>query len=440
MARSGIPEDNLVVDLIQRQGTAPIRRAAADDQLYRYIDGRWDQGGDDEAQRRMDFMFDAYPASKLRSVRYLLHGIEPDFPDFPPEDTKYLINVANGVVNVAAHPTPSLEKHSPDYFFRYMIPHDYDATATCPNIDAAIEKMFPDPDMVSLIHEIIGYCLLPGVNMKKAILFHSRAPHTGKSSLLNLIGALVGHANEATVSLQDLDEHKFARASLQGKLINRSGDLGAYAPKTSANFKSLVGGDPVLAEHKGQRQFALYNTAKLLFAGNSFAGTFEAGAAYTDRWLVVPFEVAHEPDPDFLVKVTTPEELQGLLAHAVRGAARLVARHHFPAPVHVELAMRQLQMETDSVARYVEESLSHDENGVLAGAKTYLDYKEWAKDGGMRPVGRPKFYERIGDMPGASIFEAKGRVKMIRGYTLQFPTESQEQAALRLARRFRDNA
>lgn len=433
------PEDNLVLTMIQELGQARIRRGIADDQLYRYHGGVWDSKGEDEVQRRMDLTFSEYPASKLRNVRYLLHGIEPDFPEFPADHAKYMVNVRNGVVNLTTHPNPSLEKHEPDHFFRYMIPHEYDPLASCPHIDAALATMFPDPEMVSLIHEVLGYCLLPGVNMKKAILFHSRAPHTGKSSLLNLIGALVGHENEATVSLQDLDDHRFARASLQGKLINRSGDLGAYAPKTSANFKSLVGGDPVLAEHKGQRQFALHNTAKLLFAGNSFAGTFEAGAAYTDRWLVIPFVVAHSPDPDFISKVTTEAELQGLLKHAVHGAARLIARHHFPKPVHVELAERQLQMETDSVARYVGESLTNDVDGVLSAAATYEDYKMWAKDGGMRPVGRPKFYERVGDMPGGEVLEGKGRVKMIRGFSLAFPTESQEAQALRLAERFRKN-
>ena len=278
--------------------------------------------------------------------------------------------------------------------------------------------------MVALIHEIFGYCLLPGFSLKKAILLYSRHPHTGKSSLLNLLGALVGHENEATVSLQDLDDHKFARASLQDKLINRSGDLGAYAPRTSANFKSLVGGDPVLAEHKGQRQFSLINTAKLLFAGNSFAGTHESGAAYTSRWLVVPFTVVHEPNPDFLRAVTTTSELQGLLRHAIEGAARLVANNKFTRPLDVEQAEHLLQIETDSVARYMQEVLTVDPAGSLAGAQTYADYERWAKDGGMRPVGRPNFYSRLGDMPGVEIKEGRGRAKILSGLKIMFPTST----------------
>jgi putative DNA primase/helicase len=396
-----------------------------DEQLYRYNGKCWDRRGDDEAQRRMYELFDTdFSAATLRNVRYLLRGIEPEMPAVPPESTKYLINAANGTVDLAAHPHPALRPHNSKDSFQYVLEHDYDPNATCPNIDAALATMFPDPDMVDLIHEIFGYCLLPGLNLKKAILFYSRAPHTGKSSLLNLLGALVGHENEATVSLQDLDDHRFARASLQGKLVNRSGDLGAYAPKTSTVFKSIVGGDPVLAEHKGQQTFPLYNTAKLLFAGNSFAGTHESGEAYTQRWLVIPFTVEHQSNPDFLAKVTTPSELRGLLAHAVRGAARLAARKDFLKPAAVSLAEQSLQLDTDNVRRYVDETMTvtGQEQDKLSGPATYDNYRAWVKDGGMREVSRNNFYTRIGDMPGVKVETGHSRKRWITGVTMAFPS------------------
>lgn len=422
---TAIPADTLLLDLVQMQPPAPIRRGIADSQLYRYHDGVWDTKGRDEIQKRLLEMYpDGFEAGKIRAVRYLMEGIEPTMPSLPPDEAKYLVNVLNGVVDVTAHPKPALLDHDPDYLFRYQIPHAYDPTASCPTIDAALEYMFPDPEMVALIHEIFGYCLLPGFSLKKAILLYSRQPHTGKSSLLNLLGAMIGHENEATVSLQDLDDHKFARASLQDKLVNRSGDLGAYAPRTSANFKSLVGGDPVLAEHKGQQQFSLINTAKLLFAGNSFAGTHESGAAYSSRWLVVPFTVAHKPNPDFLRAVTTPSELRGLLRHAINGAVRLVTNNDFTKPFDVQQAEHLLQIETDSVARYMEECLTVDAASELAGAQTYSDYERWAKDGGMRPVGRPNFYSRLNDMPGVEVAEGRGRKKILKGLKIMFPTSS----------------
>lgn len=419
----GIPADTLLVGFVQRQPPAPLRRGVADNQLYRYGDGLWEPKGDDEIQKRlMDMHPDGFEAAKVRNVRYLMRSIDPTMPNQPADHSKYLVNVKNGAVDITAHPHPTLVPHDPEFLFRYKVPHVYDPTATCPAIDAALATMFPDPEMVTLVHEIFGYCLLPGFSLKKAILLYSRQPGTGKSSLLNILGALIGHENEATVSLQDLDDHKFARASLQDKLINRSGDLGAYAPRTSSNFKSLVGGDPVLAEHKGQRQFSLVNTAKLLFAGNSFAGTHEGGAAYSSRWLVVPFTVAHEPNPDFLRAVTTPSELQGLLRHAIEGAARLVANHTFTRPAAVEEAEYMLRVETDSVARYVQECLDADPAGMMPGARTYSDYEAWVKDAGMKPVGRPNFYLRISDVPGASIREGRGRRKEIHGLKLVSPT------------------
>lgn len=414
-----LPADTTLLNVVQSQPPAPIRRGVADSQLYRYNGGVWDKRGDDEVQARLLDMFPyGFEAAKIRNVRYLMRGIEPTMPSTPPEQSKYLVNCTNGVVDIRGQ-RPSLAQHDPDYLFRYMIPHDYDPNASCPTIDAALTHMFPDPDMVTLIHEVFGYCLLPGFSLKKAILLYSREPHTGKSSLLNLLGALVGHENEATVSLQDLDDHKFARASLQDKLLNRSGDLGAYAPRSSSNFKSLVGGDPVLAEHKGQQQFSLINTAKMFFAGNSFAGTHEGGAAYSERWLVIPFTVAHETNPDFLRAVTTPAELRGLFKHAIEGAARLVSTSTFTHPVQVAEAEYLLQIETDSVARFVQECLDYEKGSSINAPRCYDDYVDWAKGGGMKPVARNKFYGRLNDLPGVDV--VLGRTKTINGLKAVFP-------------------
>lgn len=415
--------DSQALRAVQAIGTAPIL-VGGDGQLYSYHDGVWLADGNTEAQRRMAEALgsDDWSASQLRSVRYLLQSSDDKLPEAP-SAARHLINCANGVVDVSAKPNPTLGPHDPELYFRYKLPHDYNPKARCPKLDAAIEHMFPDPDMQALMHEVWGYCLLPQFNLKKAVLFYSHEPNTGKSTLLNLTGELVGRDNESTVSLQDLDDHRFARASLVGKLLNRSGDLGSYAPRSSSHFKSLVGGDPVLAEHKGQRQFNLHNTAKMLFAGNSFAGTNEGGAAYTSRWLVLPFTETFKPNPHFAAEVTTKEELEGMLAHAVRGAARLVENRKFTETIQSAQAEDALRVETDSVMRYVQESLSADPSGELDGRSTYRDYEEWAKEAGLRPVGRPNFYTRIADLPGVYVREGrygptKARGKRIEGLSL----------------------
>lgn len=441
MASNDKPSDAEVLRLVQGLPPAPILRGL-DEQLYRYNGKAWDRRADDEIQRRLGFLYGTdFSAALARNVRYLMRGIEPLMPAQPPSESKYLINAANGTIDITAHPRPVLREHRPEDAFQYVLEHDYDPLATCPNIDASLAKMFPDQEMVDLIHEIFGYCLLPGFNLKKAILLYSRAPHTGKSTLLNLLGALVGHDNEATVSLQDLDDHRFARASLQGKLVNRSGDLGAYAPRTSTVFKSIVGGDPVLAEHKGQQTFALYNTAKLLFAGNSFAGTHESGEAYTQRWLVIPFTVEHESNPDFLASVSTPAELRGLLNHAVKGAARLAARRQFLEPAAVSLAVASLQLETDSVRRFVDETLTIVPEGDhrLAGGGLYDTYKTWATESGLRPVGRPQFYTRLGDMPGLSVVEGHSRKRFVVGATMAFPSAEPSAVVARWKEKAKDD-
>lgn len=405
----------------------PIRRSKEDGRLYTYDpdSGTWQWEDGTGIQERISILTgDDFSASKKRAVVNLAAHMRPTM-EASGAATRGLINVKNGVVNLTTHPDPTLEPFSPAHFFRYSIPHNYNPAATCPNIDAALADMF-DPDMVDLFHEIIGYVLLPGLNLKKAIHFYSRETGTSKSTWLNVIGAVVGRENTTGISLQDLDDHRFHRASLQGKLLNSAGEIGSAAPKSSAVFKALVGGDPVPAEHKGDRMFMLQNTATMLFAGNMFANTHEQGDAYTSRWMIVPFTKQYRVDPNFYKTVSTPDELEGLLAHAVRGAARLLSRGGFPNPLpyQVELAASKMCLDLDSVARFAEECLVIAGDGELDGAATYNTYRSWAEDAGLRSVGRPQFYLRMADRPGVKVVEGRARMKKIIGATVAFPVVS----------------
>src|SRR3546814_16862113 len=55
-------------------------------------------------------------------------------------------------------------------------------------------------------------------------------------------------------------------------------------------FRSLVTGDSMTAEHKGQAPFTFTPFATLLFSANAVPPSDDRSGAYTRRWAVLPFK------------------------------------------------------------------------------------------------------------------------------------------------------
>src|SRR5208337_5133071 len=90
----------------------------------------------------------------------------------------------------------------------------------------------------------------------------------GKSTLINLIKALIGLKNVSSRGLQELEMNRFAKADLYGKLANLYADLPDTALRSVGIFKMLTGGDPITAERKFQNPFKFISGAKLIFSCN----------------------------------------------------------------------------------------------------------------------------------------------------------------------------
>ena len=112
----------------------------------------------------------------------------------------------------------------------------------------------------------------------------------GKSVFIKLIESFVGRQNTSHVTLQDLDNDRFSSADLYGKSVNVFADLKATKLSSTGNFKTLVSGDSVRAQHKYGQPFSFRNHAKLVFSANRIPDSDDTSHAYYKRWLILPFE------------------------------------------------------------------------------------------------------------------------------------------------------
>jgi putative DNA primase/helicase len=220
----------------------------------------------------------------------------------------------------------------------------------------------------------------------------------GKSVLLNIVRALLGDDNVATVSLQVLAENRFAAAQLDGKLANICGDLDARAVRSSDLFKQLTGGDAVLAEHKYGQPFAFVSHALLLFSANEAPISQDQTPAWFDRWLIIPLDnrlTQDRVDPHLLAKLTTGDELSGLLARAVEGLRSLMERGHFDEPDSVLRARDAYTSELDTVRSFVAEECVVEKEQREPRSLLYQAYRLWCSEGGRLPLSAVSFNKRI---------------------------------------------
>ncbi|MGB6532365.1 MAG: phage/plasmid primase, P4 family, partial [Candidatus Nitrosopolaris sp.] len=215
--------------------------------------------------------------------------------------------------------------HSPDYLSLVKIPAKYDPEAKCPLILKFFNQVL-HPDDIPVVIQMIGYCLYKSWIYQKSFMLSGRTGSNGKGVLLNIIEALVGESNCSHRSLQDLDTNRFAVADLYGKYVNTYADLKSTRLSETGNFKVLTAGDSVTGEHKFGQPFKFRNFAKLIFSANLIPESDDKTDAFYRRWIIIRFDKRFGngyEDPELAKKLTTPEELSGLLNLALTGLKEL---------------------------------------------------------------------------------------------------------------------
>ena len=146
------------------------------------------------------------------------------------------------------------------------------------------------------------------------------------------VNTTVGKQNVSHPTLQELLGDRFASADLNCKLVNVFADLEADKLVNTGRFKALVSGDSIRAQRKHQQAFSFRNYAKLIFSTNKIPESMDNSYAYYRRWVILPFDRIFEgekEDTDLISKLTTEEELSGLLNLAQKGLTKLIKEGGF---------------------------------------------------------------------------------------------------------------
>ena len=90
----------------------------------------------------------------------------------------------------------------------------------------------------------------------------------GKSTFLNILTAMLGKANTASVPIQDFQNSQFLGAFLRGKSANISADGGTEPIHKTGFLKEVLGGDSIKCEEKYKNPFMYSPYATMVFTFN----------------------------------------------------------------------------------------------------------------------------------------------------------------------------
>ncbi len=309
------------------------------------------------------------------------------------DDAKYVddrpqldrVNVLNGLLFWKKGIIP--EPHNAIERMTVQLPIKYDPDATCPAWEKFVSEVFPADSQI-LAWEIIAWLMIPLTSIQKAVLLIGEGGN-GKSTFLRGVTAFLGRRNVSAVSLQKLEEDRFAPASLVGRLANICPDLPSEHLTGTSVFKSITGGDPITVERKFQRAFEVTPYARLVFSANRPPRTSDSTEAFFQRWAVLHFArtfrgTKEEVAADVLdARLSDPGELSGVLNVALSFLPSVVQKG-LTVTDSMRKAADEFRAVTDPVQLWLEAHVLPHPQSVVVKRELHNAYHEYALQHGMQ--------------------------------------------------------
>ena len=293
-----------------------------------------------------------------------------------------LLNLQNGTLPLEGT-CDQLRSHRRLDRLSLLSPAAYDPEATCPQWDAFLATVQPDPEIRAFLQRYAGYCLT-GLTTEQVLVFNFGGGMNGKGVFVETLAGLLGdygvtlpfasflrddrkRGAEATPDLARLPGRRFVRASEPEK----------GAQFSEALIKSITGGEDLTARHLRQGFFDFAATFKVMLSGNNKPVIRGTDHGIWRRMILVPWLVTialEDRDPHLVSKLRA--EYSGILNWALDGL-RLWLERGLEVPDQVRAATDAYRSESDPVGRFLAACVQADLGVNVAAADMYAAYKKW---------------------------------------------------------------
>lgn len=290
-----------------------------------------------------------------------------------------------------------LMSHSSEYMFFNKLPASYDPNADCPEIKKFHREITNSEEDITVLEEAVAYCLYRAYFIAKALMLVGGGSN-GKSTWLSLVRTFLGSQNVSGRGLFELEENRFAKADFFGKYANIYADLPDRALQRTGMFKMLTGGDQITAEKKFQHSFNFVNYAKLLFSANKVPEALDDSDAFFRRWIIITFPNVFEGekcDPYKLEKLTTGQELSGLLNLALTALKKLLKTGRFSHMKTTDAIREDYIRRSSPIASFVMDCLEVDSDAFIEKKELFNVFAAYCRERGIPCVTQTTFFKNL---------------------------------------------
>jgi P4 family phage/plasmid primase-like protien len=312
-----------------------------------YKDGRWVLN-DSIVRLSMAASFDdAYKVADVKPVEDVLSTMAPEIEVGPHPD---YINFTNGMLEWR---TGELHEHGPQFKSTVQLPHAWNPEATCPGFDAWLDQRLSG-EGIQLAWELIATTLYSGNPIQRAGLLYG-VGKSGKSTFLETVQGLVGDANCAALSPQDMTKTVFATHSLLGKQANIVTDIDPTKIAETAIFKRVVASEAIQAQQKNKPEFSFRPFCNHLFSANQIPRSSDRTSAWTRRFAILRFMEALGVETKIVDQYhrVLLREAEGIIVKAVSYLPDLLARGDYSI---IEADQDEFEKATDFTSEFWEEA------------------------------------------------------------------------------------
>lgn len=325
-----------------------------------------------------------------KAIQSVLKTVD-DFPEANPDK----IVLENGVYDWRKD--QFTDKFDPKVFARVNYPVTYDPKAECPTFDGYL-KWLVGAENVQFVWEWLGYLFYQGYPFQK-MLFIYGGGGTGKSTLINIMRQVVGKVASAAVTLEAIQNERFAKIGLYQKTANFDSDAKPEYLEDGATLKTLTGEDATYADVKFGPAIVFRNHAKLTFSMNELPPMRDFSGGLKRRAMILKIDRPVTSD----IKTKYPltkinQEMAGIFNEAMNGLRRLFKNNGFTESTTMQQELANWIKSNDQVGRFVTDMVVCKDGSMVSGEDLYNAYTDYSAENGERTVGKYKFFKRLEDL------------------------------------------
>lgn len=345
------------------------------------------------------------------------------------DNVPYLLNCRNGIIDLRTgtlHPRTELDTH-----FTYCLPLDYNPNASAGEWLTFLRAVVSGEGIVEYLQQCVGYAITG--DTREECLFYVHGPtRSGKGTFINTILKAIGYPScplakgvsfSTFTARREGDNQNFDLAPLKACRFVSASESDKRERMNEAKVKAITGNDPITASFKHKTPFTYIPQYKIWLVSNHPVNADVDDDAFWYRVRVIEFpnSFAGHEDNTLKARMSSPENLQGVLAWAVEGARQWYATGRLVTPSLVASATQAQRDASDYVAQWLDECCYANEGIWTASSAIYSNYERWCHQNGVeakQQKGLTMALQRKGF--GAEVKKVEGKtVRVIMGISLR---------------------